>query len=157
VFLLDHSYELSFGASGKYIRLEGDFLFPEGAAIPFTQPVIRSNAWDTAAYKISAYAQISKEILSRLDLTLGGRFDYFNMIDRPVVFSPRASVRYGVSQLTTLTLSGGVYHQAPSYIWLLSNPLNTRLNHIEVRQVVAGIEHLLRDDLRIRLEGYVKQ
>ncbi len=158
VFLLDRETELSFGGLGKLARVHGDFaLTPTADAIqtgPALQPL--ANLWDTTAFKGAMYAQVARTFFTRLRVTLGGRFDYFNLIDEPVAIAPRLSMRYELTNLTTLTLSGGRYHQAPSYIWLVSNPANAALKHVRVDQAVMGVEHLLRSDFKVRVEGYVK-
>ncbi|MFZ1728696.1 MAG: TonB-dependent receptor [Bacteroidota bacterium] len=159
VLLFNHEVELSFGALGKFARIDGDFSWTPSPNSYLQDPNIRNleNVWDTTALKGSAYAQLARTFFNRLRVTVGGRLDYFNLIDQPVAVAPRASLRYGVSDLTTLSMSGGTYYQSPSYIWLLSNPANTQLKHVRVDQVVMGVEHLLQSDLRVRVEGYVKQ
>ncbi|MBE0646026.1 MAG: TonB-dependent receptor [Bacteroidetes bacterium] len=158
VFLFDRSLELSFGAQGKLGRVEGDFAWTPTSNSFLQGPDIQNleNAWDTTALKANAYVQLARTFFSNLRVTVGGRLDYFNLIDEPVAVGPRASLRYAVTDLTTLSLSGGTYYQSPSYIWLLSNPANTRLRHVRVDQAVLGVEHLLQSDLRVRVEGYVK-
>lgn len=158
VFLLDRSLELSFGAQGKTAKIAGDFAWTPTDASFLDDPATDNleNEWDTRAYKANAYVQAARTFFKRLRVTLGARLDYFNMIDNPLALGPRAALRYGLTEATTLTLSGGTYHQSPSYIWLVSNPANTRLDFVRVNQAVAGIEHLLRSDLRVRVEGYVK-
>jgi hypothetical protein len=158
VFLLDRTRELSFGAQGKYARVRGDFaLTPTSDAIQ-TGPSLPflSNRWDTTAFKGAAYVQYAQTFFKRLRVTAGGRLDYFNLIDQPAALSPRLSFRYGLNDLTTLTLSGGRYHQAPSYIWLVSNSANAALRHVRVDQAVLGVERLLRSDTKLRIEGYIK-
>jgi hypothetical protein len=159
VFLIDHAVELSFGAQGKFARIEGDFAWTPTPNGYTEDPDILNlaNAWDTTAWKANAYLQLARTFFDRLRVTVGGRLDYFNLIDEPLAVGPRASLRYGLSDLTALTLSGGRYYQSPSYIWLLSNAANTRLRHVRVDQAVLGVEHLLDTDLRVRVEGYVKE
>ena len=158
VFLLDRSLELSFGAQGKTAKIAGDFAWTPSDASFLDDPATDNleNEWDTRAYKANAYVQGARTFFKRLRVTLGARLDYFNMIDNPLAVGPRAALRYGLTEATTLTLSGGTYYQSPSYIWLVSNPANTRLDFVRVNQAVAGVEHLLRSDLRVRVEGYVK-
>ena len=158
VFLLDRSLELSFGAQGKTAKIAGDFAWTPTDASFLDDPATDNleNDWDTRAYKANAYVQGARTFFKRLRVTLGGRLDYFSMIDNPLALGPRAALRYGLTEATTLTLSGGTYYQSPSYIWLVSNPANTRLDFVRVNQAVAGVEHLLRSDLRVRVEGYVK-
>jgi len=158
VFLLDRTLELSFGAQGKTALIEGDFAWTPTDASFLDDPATDNleNEWDTRAYKANAYVQGARTFFKRLRVTLGARLDYFNMIDNPLAVGPRAALRYGLTEATTLSLSGGTYYQSPSYIWLVSNPANTRLDFVRVNQAVAGVEHLLRSDLRVRVEGYVK-
>ncbi|MCZ7557066.1 MAG: TonB-dependent receptor [Bacteroidia bacterium] len=158
VFLLSRDTELSFGAQGKMGRVRGDFALTPTVNTIQTGPALDplSNVWDTTAFKGSVYAQVARTFFERLRVTLGGRLDYFNLIDESAAIAPRLALRYALTDLTTLTLSGGRYHQAPSYIWLVSNAANASLRHVQVDQAVLGIEHLLRADLRVRLEGYYK-
>ncbi|MAT40268.1 MAG: TonB-dependent receptor [Ectothiorhodospiraceae bacterium] len=156
VFVIGDSRELSFGARGKYVKTLGEYVFPVAAdtGLGFAP---EAGAWDTTAYKFSAYAQLKQGIFDDLSVIVGGRLDYFNLLDNPAAFSPRGAISYDFSQATSVTLSGGIYRQAPSYVWLTSNPINTRLEHIRVDQLVLGVDHLLRSDLRVRVEGYIKE
>lgn len=158
VFLLDRDLELSFGGQGKFVRIEGDFAWTPTPNTFLQGPDIQNlaNAWDTTALKGSAYMQLARTFFGDLRVTVGGRLDYFNLIDEPVAIAPRASLRYELDPLTSLTLSGGTYHQSPSYVWLMSNAANRQLRHVRVDQAVLGVERLLSSDLRVRVEGYVK-
>ena len=155
VFLLDRGTELSFGAQGKLLRVDGRLNVSPNPYFPLA--MTPNTLWDTTGTKASAYAQISHLFFDRLQAIAGARVDYFSMIDKPAVFSPRISLSYAVTPLTSVSASAGIFHQAPSLIWLVSNSANRALEHLQVRQFVAGIEHLLRADTKIRLEGYVKQ
>lgn len=155
VLMLDRSTELSFGAAGKLSGIVGRLDVGRNPYAP--QLGTLSAAWDTSAWKSSAYVQLSGAPFEALRATIGGRMEYFSLLDKPFAFSPRASLSYSFTPLTTLGVSGGLYHQAPSFIWLVSNPVNTRLRHIEAKQIVLGVEHLLRADTKVRLEGYVKR
>jgi hypothetical protein len=158
VFFLDRSLELSFGAQGKMVRIDGDFAWtPTPDSFGETPGISNlANQWDTTAYKANAYVQVARTFFDDLRVTVGARLDYFNLLENPLVVGPRASLRYALSAVTSLSASGGTYYQSPSYVWLMSNPANTRLDHVRVNQAVLGVEHLLRSDLRVRVEGYVK-
>lgn len=159
VFLFDRNSEFSIGAQGKLARIQGNFaLTPTVNTVQTGQrlPTLE-NVWDSTAFKGSAYVQYARTLFDDLRVTLGGRMDYFNLIDEEFAFAPRLAFRYSADPVTTFTLSGGSYYQAPSYIWLMSNAANTRLKHVRVDQAVAGVERLLREDLLVRVEGYVKQ
>jgi outer membrane receptor protein involved in Fe transport len=100
--------------------------------------------------------QWSRALASNIQLTVGGRLDYFNLIKDNLSFSPRLSISYAPTQVFTLTGSIGQYHQAPSYIWLVANPLNRNLKYVSVAQYVLGAEYLFRSDVKFSIEGYIK-
>lgn len=153
VFVPTRGMELSAGVSGKMLRIEGSL---GGSVNPyFPQSPIPASAWETTAFKASAYAQAAMRFGS-LSLLGGARIDYFNMIENSMTISPRATATYYLSPVLSLTLSGGQYHQAPSTIWLVSNPINKRLNNIAVDQIISGVEFLVRPDTRLRLEAFWK-
>jgi hypothetical protein len=154
VFAIGRSTELTFGAAGKIGQNDGDLRVDTTSVYHTTAPF--STSWDTTSYKANAYIQLSTLFLDRLHVTLGGRMDYFSMIDHPVAFSPRAALSYSITPVTSATISGGVYLQAPSTIWLLSNPVNKRLDFVRVNQIVLGLEHLFQADTKVRVEGYFK-
>jgi hypothetical protein len=147
--------ELSFGVQGKRLLARGDLASGANPFIP--DAAAYSARWDDVAWKGSAYAQLSLRVVPQVTATAGARLEYFSAIDEPLAVAPRGAISVAVSPKTTLTLSGGIYHQAPSLIWVVSNPANTRLRHIRADQAVLGVEHLLRPDLKARLEAYVKR
>ncbi len=155
VFQVAKTTELSFGASSRLGRIDGVLDLDTTAVYKRMQPFART--WDTTAFKLAAYVQVAQQVMDRVRVTAGARVDHFSMIDNPLVFSPRLALSWQMTQESSVSLSGGVYHQAPSYIWLTSNAVNRRLDFVRVNQAVLGFEHLLRPDTKVRLEGYVKQ
>ena len=155
VYQVSHSTELSFGLVGRLIGFSSDMLLKEFPT-SFGQQLFLDARYDTTAIKAGAYTQVVQSIYP-FRITLGGRGDYFNLIEDGFVVSPRISATWSFSPLTSFTLSAGRFHQAPSYIWLVSNTSNRLLKHIAVNQFVAGIEHLLRSDTRVSLEAYIKR
>lgn len=155
VYLWDKTTEVSFGLLGKLARITGDLRLDTTSVFRTQTPF--ASEWDSVGFKSAAYVQISRPLVTHLRATLGARVDYFNLIEKPFAFSPRLALSWAFSPVTTATASGGIYHQAPSFIWLTSNSDNKVLNHVRVTQLVLCIEHLLRPDLKIRLEGYVKE
>ncbi|MEW5798864.1 MAG: TonB-dependent receptor [Bacteroidota bacterium] len=147
--------EVSFGIIGKNITFTSD-IFLRSFWTNFGQNLSVNSSLDTTAYKSAAYVQVSHTLLHKIRLTMGGRVDYFNLIKENISFSPRASLSLAASPVLTLNISVGQYHQAPSYIWLVANPVNRSLKYISVDQYVAGIEYLLRADVKVSLEGYRK-
>ncbi len=155
VYQISSSTEISGGIQGKLVQFKADMFLPPFRT-SFGELLSVDAQYDTLATKLGAFAQISQR-LGRLRATLGGRIDYFNLIAHPVAVSPRLSLTYALTEITNLNASIGRYHQSPSYIWLVSFPENRNLEFIAADQIVLGIDHLLREDIKISLEGYVKR
>jgi hypothetical protein len=148
------STELSVGVQAKFIRFYSKmYLAPFNTS--FSESISVDNLFDTTAYKLSAYAQVSKSF-DKMRITAGARADYFNLLKNNFIVAPRFSASYSFTQYTTLNASVGRYYQAPSYIWLVANRSNRELSFIGVNQYVVGLEQNLLTDTKISLEGYLK-
>jgi hypothetical protein len=148
--------ELNVGASGQLINFDADIFVPEfistfGDSIPTT--LINAN---NNYNKLSAYTNFNFLLLDRLNLNLGIRADYFSPTKTNTFFSPRFSASYRFTDITSLTFSTGVYHQAPSYIWLVGNNINLELKNIRVNQYVLGLDQYFSADALFRVEGFLK-
>jgi len=110
----------------------------------------------TEGLKGAVYAQVAQTISAPLQLTIGARADYFGLIEKKWSVSPRASLTYQFSDLTSASVSAGIYHQSPSYVWLVANPANRNLMAARATQYIVGVDHLLDVDLKLRLEGFYK-
>ena len=148
--------EISGGIQGKLVRTNTSLLLP-----PFTTSfgdTLSADIEDAAdvSTKGSAYVQVSRRFADRLTLTAGARGEYYSRIDDPFAFAPRASLTYEFTRQTALTASAGMFHQSPSSIWLTANPVNTGLSHIRADQYVLGLEHYVRADTKVRVEGFLK-
>lgn len=147
--------EISGGVQSRWVKFKADMFLPPFRT-SFGELISVDAVYDTTATKAGAWLQLSQQI-GHLRVTLGGRVDYFNLINDPVVFSPRLALSYALTEVTNLNASVGRYHQSPSYIWLVSYPQNRDLNFVAADQLVVGIDHLLREDIKISLEGYLKK
>ena len=67
------------------------------------------------------------------------------------------SAEYGSPHHAVYSATAGRYAQSPSYIWLVSYEANRSLRQAQVDQFILGVEHLLRADLKIRVEGFYKK
>jgi hypothetical protein len=151
----DHT-EFTFGTQAKMIRFNANLALP-GYVTPFGDTLsVGVQDYRTLGMKGSAYLQLTQRVFDHVTLIVGGRGDYFDRIDKKFVVSPRAALTYDVTPLTTITATAGVYYQSPSYVWLVANASNRRLTHVRADQFIFGVEHLIRDDLRFRIEGFSK-
>ncbi len=159
VFKLDSEgmTELSFGAMIGLVKFNTTVALP-GYVTSFGDTLdVRVNDLEMRGSRGGVYAQISRHLPAGFQLTVGGRMDYFSMVKKKFSFAPRASLIVEVSPLTTLSASAGVYHQSPSYIWLATNSGNQDLTPARAVQFILGAEHMVRADLKIRLEGFTKR
>ena len=92
-----------------------------------------------------------------LQVSLGGRLDYFSVIETKFYASPRMSLVFNVSPTTNITGSAGLYRQFPSYVWLTANRDNLDLKAMQVTQYVLGVEHFPRADVKVRVEAFAKR
>ncbi len=156
VYKLSSSSELNFGASAKLIKFNADVKLP-GFRTSFGELLsITSLNTFKNYYKYGFYAQYSDVLIDRLMVSFGTRGDYFSGIDNGFTISPRASLSYILSDVATLSFSTGIYHQSPSYIWLAAFDSNKKLKPVRVDQYVLGYERKLREDIRMKLEGFYK-
>ncbi len=149
--------EINAGASIKLIKFNADvklasFTTSFGETLDITSLKTANNY-----YKYSFYAQYSDVLFHRIMYSAGIRGDYFNGINEGFSFSPRGAVTYMLSDATNVSLSGGLYTQAPSFIWLAAYPQNKDLKPVKVVQAILGIENRVMDDLLAKVELFYKK
>ena len=105
--------------------------------------------------KAAAFVQAKWQILPRISTTFGLRFDYFKYTKKTAL-DPRLGFSFSINPLTSLNLAFGQHSQAPAYIQVSLHPMNRDLDYKQTRQVVLGLEHLFREDVRSTLEVYYK-
>jgi len=156
IFKLYKESEFTLGFSAKHIDFESD-LFLSNYVTTFGDSLLL-NSLNTRKnyYKLSAFTQFSTLLFERLNVSVGVRGDYFNAIENKIYASPRISFSLPLTASFSLNLSSGFYHQFPSYIWLNTFESNTKLKAVKVIQYIAGIEHILRSDIRFKLEAFYK-
>jgi TonB dependent receptor/Carboxypeptidase regulatory-like domain/TonB-dependent Receptor Plug Domain len=152
--------ELSAGAIAKYAgALRYDITLP-GAVRRDQSGTPQALRVDTtfSTFRQAAYAQTSLQLTDRLRLTLGARGDWYQFLRNSVRVAPRGVLAWTPDEVTTLTLAGGQYYQAPQTIWLVGDARNVEtLKPLRADQVVAGWQRLLRPDIKLQVEGYVKR
>lgn len=157
-FTADYNFsprtELSGGMQIRLAKIRNALLLP-----PFQDEfgtLISANSdFDDTTWKSAAWFQVTHRF-PLFDMGLGARADYFDLIDNPWAVSPRLTLKYKLTESTRLITSVGRYHQAPSYVWVMSLPENRRLDHIRADQLIFGAERILREDTQLTLEAYWK-
>ena len=149
--------EISVGTQIKRVRFSTNLALPDyTTSFGDTVNVVVSD-YEATGYKGGLYSQVSQHLPFGFQLSVGGRLDYFSLLEEKFTVAPRMSLTYDVTPLTSFTASTGIYYQNPSYVWLVSNSENRNLRPARVHQYILGIEHLVRADLKIRLEGFIKR
>ncbi len=156
VYKLSKTSELNFGVSGKLIKFSADVRLP--IFVTTFGDTLRVNSLNASEYfsKSAGYLQYSNLLFNRLKVSLGGRLDYFGKIEKKFYASPRFAVGYHLNDKTVISFSTGIYYQNPSYIWLIADEQNTNLKAVRADHYIAGIERRLRDDTRLKIEGFYK-
>jgi len=156
VYKLSHNSEINFGSSLKLIKFSTDIKLQSY----FTSFGEKLNITAISAAKnyskIGLYLQYSSSLFNRIRLNLGARSDYFSGINTKMYLSPRFSLIYMLSDEAQINFSAGIYHQSPSYIWLVADETNKNLKAVQVNQFILGYERNLNDDLRLKVEGFLK-
>jgi len=156
VYKLSSTSEVNFGASAKLIKFKTDVKLP-GFITSFGDTLtITSLNKESNFSKYGIFAQYSDMLFNRLRLSIGLRADYFNAINTNYYVSPRFAIAYMLSDVASINFAAGIYHQSPSYIWLAAVPENKNLKAVKVNQFVLGYDRKLREDVRIKLEGFYK-
>jgi len=154
VYNLSEKTEITAGMQGKWIRLKNDLFLPAFTDNFGTRIAANTNI-DTTALKAAAWFQIN-QAWGPVRITAGGRYDHFNLIEKAGAWSPRISIQVQPLLFTEINISLGRYHQAPSYIWVVSQENNSKLEQIQVDQIIVGLERMLRFDTKLSLEWYYK-
>jgi len=147
--------ELSIGIQSKIVGFNSNLTLPAFKS-SYGNLISVNSSFDTTALKAAGYLQLSHGF-ERFRLIFGVRADYFDLIEKSFVFAPRLSATVILSPITNVSASVGKYYQSPSYIWLVSNPVNRQLRYIGVNQFVLGVDHLLRSDTKVSVEWYLKK
>ena len=147
--------ELSIGIRSKIVGFNSNLRLPTFKS-SYGKLISVNSSFDTTALKAAGYLQLSHGF-ERFRLIFGVRADYFDLIEKSFVFAPRLSATVILSPITNVSASVGKYYQSPSYIWLVSNPVNRQLRYIGVNQFVLGVDHLLRSDTKVSVEWYLKK
>ena len=117
------------GGSFKTFRIDYTARSPYGNDTPYSPvPGIDPFFLDTRfrSYQTGAYLQASKQVASRVNVTLGGRFDHYDILSQ-ARFSPRAGVKVRLTDTLSWNSSAGSYYQQPAFLFVSAFPQNASL------------------------------
>lgn len=107
-------------------------------------------------YKAGSYLQTTVRPFSRISLTPGMRFDYYDLTGESKL-SPRIGLALSLTDRTTLNAAYGQYYQTAAPWQVALHPSNTSLLSSGSIHYVAGLEHLLSRDTQVSIEAYHKE
>ena len=126
------------------------------AAVPDTNPINLRERFN--ATRNSAYLQGTTEVLRRVRLTAGGRFDrYAHFGVSRTRFSPRAGISIAMSDDLSWNTSWGIYHQMPLYLFLAAFDENRVLIPARSDHWISGLAWTPARNTRVTLEAYSKR
>ena len=146
------------GGSVKAFRIGYTVASPFGNDTPYSPtPNIDPFSIDTRfrSYQTGAYLQASKQVAPRVNLTLGGRFDDYQILSQ-ARFSPRAGVKVRITDALSWNSSVGSYYQQPAFLFVSAFPQNAALVPWRADHYVTGLAWLPGAGLRVTAEAYRK-
>jgi hypothetical protein len=146
------------GGSFKTFRIGYSVESPYGNDTPYSPvPGIDPFVLDTwfRSYQTGAYLQASKRVASRVNVTLGGRFDHYAILSQ-ARFSPRAGVKVRLTDALSWNASIGAYYQQPAFLFVSAFPQNASLVPWRADHYVTGLAWSPDASLRVTAEAYRK-
>ena len=146
------------GGTVKTFRIDYRAESPYGNDTPYS-PVAGIDPFflDTQfrSYQSGAYLQASKQVASRVNVTLGGRFDHYAILSK-ARFSPRAGVAVRLNDAWSWNSSVGSYYQQPAFLFVSAFPQNAALVPWRADHYVTGLAWSSGAGLRATAEVYRK-
>jgi hypothetical protein len=146
------------GGHVKVSRLDYDSASPFGSDSPFfQQPDANPFAVRQlfSAVQAGVYAQATRPLAPRLDVTGGARVDHYDFISATRV-SPRVGADFTLSPRASLRASYGQYYQQPFSLFLIAYPQNRSLQPFRADHYVGGVQFDVDAGTRVSVEGYRK-
>lgn len=151
--------KLQAGGNFKIFRVRYDTAQPFGQDNPYSpvqdvNPLFFRKRFLTS--QTGVYLQSTRNFTSRLNVTWGGRFDRYQIIDSNRS-SPRVGIGYRVTDKLSFRSSYGIFFQQPQLLFIEAFPQNKRLIPIRATHVVAGFSYNLNATTRATVEAYEKR
>ncbi|MDW8130404.1 MAG: TonB-dependent receptor [Bryobacterales bacterium] len=147
------------GGYGKLFQLRYETAAPLGSDIAFSPfPDVNPYAFNQRrnAHQAAGYAQLTRELTSRIGWTVGLRVDRYSFLGRTRI-SPRAGLNVALTPKLTWRSSYGHYYQKPFFQFLVAFPENAGLIPFRAVHFVTGFVYQASPELRFTAEAYSKQ
>ena len=130
---------------------------PPTIGVSHIQPEFNFNENETT-WKMGTYGQWQAGLGKRVQVTAGGRVDYFTATEE-LVMSPRVNLELFLDDETNFHMGYGKHYQYPGYYLVYRDPddRNHDLKAKFTHQFAVGIEHFLSPDFRGSLEAFYKR
>ncbi len=148
-------FSVDFGIDAKLFRHSYDNFYGQRTLQNGSIKPASSLVKDVREYMAGGYINVTVRPIPNVTLTLGGRGDYFSATENSV-FSPRASMVYEFSDITSLTFSTGIYYQNLPLLLLAQRSSANQLREMRAEHYGLSFSHLLSSDTRLTLEVYQK-
>ena len=148
------------GGTLKRFALNYQVAAPSGLNNPYS-PTPNVNPFELnsafSAYQPGAYVQATRDITSRLNITLGGRLDDYQYIYiGQTRFSPRAAATYRLPHHLSWSGSYGRYFQQTPFLFLNAFPQNRKLLPLSATHFVTGLDYTPNSQSKFSVEVYRK-
>jgi outer membrane receptor protein involved in Fe transport len=150
--------KVQFGGNLKQFRVRYDSTAPLGFDSAYSlRPGVDPFSIDDrfTAWQSGAYAQVTHDLTSALNVTAGARFDRYQYIGASR-FSPRLAATLNVTRRFAIKGSTGIYYQQPAFQFLTVFPQNRALKPFRANHYVGGVTYTLADGLVLSVEAYRK-
>lgn len=111
--------------------------------------------YNNSAYNASAYVDYSFQLLKKLTVNAGLRYDYTGFTNQSSI-SPRLSGSYQFDEKQSLNFSTGIYYQDPLYAEIADQPQNKTLKNQKIMQSIIGYKYHFSNSLKLTVEGWYK-
>ena len=146
------------GGSFKTFGINYSVRSPYGNDTPYSPvPDASRVVLDTRfrSYQTGAYLQASKQVNSRVNVTLGGRVDHYAVLSQARV-SPRVGVKVRLNEGVSWNSSAGSYYQQPAFLFVSAFPQNASLVPWRADHYVTGLTWSPAAAFRVTAEAYRK-
>ncbi|OQY27095.1 MAG: hypothetical protein B6244_11640 [Candidatus Cloacimonetes bacterium 4572_55] len=158
-FVLPNRDQLNWGASAKVLQFDHDIVYQPydslNAVGGQSEPNIVSVKQDPTT-KIGAYVSFIKRFPPYFELTIGGRYDYFHLLETHD-FGPRIGAAFHINKRLTVNAASGIYYQSPEFVFITGDSMNREnLKSLRCEHYIAGFDYLLTEATLFSAEIYRK-